>query len=1011
MKQYFNSKCMNNVKKQPFFRQLSSLKPLLLFFLLLGVHVQVKAISDGNLAPAMDNPTDWSLRVTGQVTGADNEPLTGVTVVEKGTANGTTTDAKGNFSITVGDNAVLQFSYVGYTTQEVTVGAQTVINLTMTESLEVLNQVVVVGYGSQKKKDLTGSVAVLDSKELEDRPNNQFGFAIEGKAAGVQVVRSSGQVQSGFSVRVRGISTITSGSEPLYLVDGVPTTTTGDINPADIESISVLKDASSAAIFGASGSNGVVLITTKRGKNQKTKVSFNTYRGISNITKHQDVLSGQEYIDLMTEMGQSVDWTQYTANSDWQKEVFRTGSSQNYQLGINGGNENTGYYISGAWMKQDGAVITNTMNRSNFKVNLDHTVNDRLKVGTSIAYSRWHDVDLRDNWRHSIITSVITGAPIIGVYNEDGTYTANPFIADVENPVALGLKNEHQWNSNRFNGNVFGEIRIWKALKFRSMLGLEQTQGQYNAWINPRTSREGRSFSGIADLSNTSNKYWISENTLNYGKTLDRHSFNILAGFIASENSTDYSSIHATNFGGSAVQTVNGGALRTADASTAKRRNVSALSRLNYSFDDKYLLTANFRADASTIFGAGKNVWGYFPSFSAGWRISQEKFFKGIDVINDMKIRAGWGAVGNDQSAYYASYGIVNPGSFYVIGNEVIPGTSPTTLENTNLKWETTQQTNIGIDLALFENRILFTTDYYIKKTTDMLLDKPIPASVGIPSNTAIANIGEMENRGIEFSISTRNLVNQFKWNTDFNISFNKSKVIDIDSTTIKVGNISDRGAVGIAQQGEALGLFYGLVAEGVDPATGMMMYKDIDGNGELSDGDKTIIGNANPKFIFGLTNGFKFKNWSLNVFIQGVQGNDIFNATRIETEGMSDGRSQSAAVLDRWKTPGQITDIPKATFGDYTNSLISTRFVEDGSYVRIKAVTLGYELPLKALSRLKMSRLYLYVTGENLLTFTNYSGFDPEVSLFGNSAIAPGIDFGTTPQTRDIIFGLNVTF
>lgn len=1009
MKQFFKSNPREIFKRSPNFSPLMRLKLPILALLLTASQVQFAAAN--NAYAEGINPHWVQIRVTGQVTGVNGEGLTGVTVAEKGTSNGTTTDINGNYSLSVANDATLVFSYIGYAAQEIPVAGQTVVNVKMAESSAVLDQVVVVGYGSQKKKDLTGSVAVVDSKELEDRPNNQFGFALEGKAAGVQVVRSSGQVQSGFSVRVRGISTITSGSEPLYLVDGVPTTTTGDINPADIESISVLKDASSAAIFGASGSNGVVLITTKRGKNQKTRVSFNTYRGISNITKHADVLTGQEYIDLMTELGQSVDWTQYTANKDWQKEVFRTGASQSYQLGINGGNENTGYYISGAWTKLDGAVITNTMNRANFKVNLDHTINPYIKVGTSIAYSRWHDVDLRDNWRHSIITSVITGAPVIDVYTEANTFTANPFIADVENPVALAIKNDHQWNNNRFNGNVYGEVKILEGLKFRSMLGVEQTNGEYNAWIDPNRSREGRSFSGIADLSNTANRYWISENTLNYTKSLERQNFSILGGFVASENKADFSSIHATNFGGSAVQTVNGGALRTANAGTQKRRNVSFLSRVNYGFDNKYLLTANFRADASSIFGAGKNVWGYFPSFSAGWRISQEDFFQGIDVINDMKIRAGWGEVGNDQSAYYASYGIVNPGAFYVIGNQVVPGTSPSSLENANLKWETTRQTDIGVDLALYDSRILFTTDYYIKKTTDMLLDKPIPASVGIPSNTAIANIGTMENRGIEFAISTRNFVNDFKWNTDFNISFNKSKVLDIDSTTIKVGNISDRGAVGIAQQGSPLGLFYGLTAEGVDPETGMMIYKDLDGDGTLSDGDKSVIGNANPKFIFGLTNGFKFKNFSLNVFVQGVQGNDIFNATRIETEGMSDGRSQSAAVLRRWTTPGQVTDIPRAVFGDYTNSLISTRFVEDGSYVRIKSVTLGYDVPLKSLERIKMSRLYLYVTGENLLTFTNYSGFDPEVSLYGNSAIAPGIDYGTTPQTRDIIFGLNVTF
>jgi len=959
-----------------------------------------------------------SINVKGTVNSGDGTTMPGVNVIVKGTSNGTTTGADGKYSISVPSNGTLVFSFIGYETTEVSVNGKTLLDLTLKVASTTLSEVVVMGYGSQQKKDVTGAVATVSSKEFKERPNTQFGYALEGKLAGVQIVRPSGQPQAGFSIRVRGTSTLTAGSEPLYIVDGVPTTSINQISPADIESMSILKDASAASIYGASGSNGVVLITTKRGGNQKTKVTFDTYMGTAKVWRKLDVLNGAQYKDLMTEMGQTVDWSLYPYDNNWQDEVFRTAHSQNYQLGVSGGNENTNYYISGSWMTQEGIVMTNQLNRYSFKTNLDHKVNKMLKVGTSISFNKWKDIDVNENRRYQgAITSLITGAPVTDVYNPDGTFAINPFIQDLENPVALLLKNDHEYQNARFNGNVYAEISLIENLKFKSMFGYEQLNGTYTGWIDPYTSREGRGFQGMADLNTNQRIYWISENTVTYTKAVEKHNFTALAGFVASETDYNSSSISARGFGGSAIQTVNGGATRTASAYVAQRRNAAFLGRINYGFDERYLLTANFRADASTVFAATNNVWGYFPSFSAGWRVSNEKFFTGVDFINDLKVRAGWGAVGNDQVGDYASYGLVSSGAFYVYGGSVIPGTSPITLENKNLKWETTRQTNFGIDMAFLENRVLFTADYYIKKTTDMLLDRPIPASVGLPGNTATKNIGEMENRGVEFQVTSRNLVNELKWNTDFNISFNKSKIINLDGGTIKVGNISDRGSVAIAQEGEQLGLFYGYICDGVDPATGDIIYRDLDGSESLSDGDLTIIGNANPKYTFGLTNTFTYKNWNFSFFLQGVQGNQIFNATRIETEGLWEETNQLATVLDRWTTPGQITDVPRATYGDYTNALISSRFVEDGSFVRVKSVSLGYEIPQTLISKMNLSRVYLYVTSENLLTFTKYSGFDPEVSVYGRSGnnteknIAPGVDYGTYPQSREFLVGLNVTF
>ena len=959
--------------------------------------------------------------ISGKVTDSSGVPLPSVSVVIKGTTSGTITNANGNYSISnVPNNATLIFSFIGMKTQEFAVDGKTSVNVVLEDLTIGLEEVVAMGYGTSRKRDITGAVAAVSSKEFKDRPNTQLGYSLEGKVAGVQIIRPSGQPQAGFSIRVRGTSTITAGSEPLYIVDGVPSTSINEISPADIESMTILKDASSASIYGASGSNGVVLITTKRGGNQKTKVTFDSYMGASKVWKKLDVLNAAQYKALCSEMGKTTDWSLYPYNTNWQDQAFRTGKSQNYQLGVSGGNANTNYYISGSWMKQQGIEITNEVERYNFKTNLDHTVNKVLKVGTSISYNRWRDVSVNETGRWGAINSLITGAPVTNVYNADGTFTTNPFIPDLENPVALLTSNEHAFVNARFLGNVYAEISPIQDLKFRTMFGYEQLNGTYNDWVDPYASVQGRNYKGIANLNTNQRVYWISENTLTYTKKIEKHNLTALAGFVTSETDYNSSDINAKGFGGIAVQTVNGGATRTVNAGSTQRRNVAFLSRVNYGYDDKYLLTANFRADASTVFSATNNVWGYFPSFSGGWRISKEKFFTGLGFINDLKLRAGYGEVGNDQVGDYASYGLVNAGSVYTSGGNVVPGTSPTTLENKNLKWETTKQTNIGADFAFLDNRILFTTDYYIKRTTDMLLDRPIPASVGLPGSTATKNIGEMENKGFEFQVTSHNLSsdNELKWTTDFNISFNKSKIISLDGGTIKVGNITDRGTVAIAQEGQPLGIFYGYIFDGVDPATGNSIYRDLDKDGNLSDGDKAIIGNANPKYNFGLTNAFVYRNWSFSFFLQGVQGNQIFNASKIETEGMSLCANQLATVADRWTTPGQITNMPKATYGDFTNSLISSRFVEDGSFVRVKSVTLGYELPKLLISKLNMNRVYVYVSCENLLTFTKYSGFDPEVSVyslggFSNSEknIAPGVDYGTYPQSREFLVGLNVTF
>jgi TonB-linked SusC/RagA family outer membrane protein len=979
-------------------------------------------------ATAMDLPPTGGIK--GKIVNEAGQPLPGATLTLINLNKSFVADAAGEFYI--GELSTgkyeLSVSFIGYRTTtstiEVMEGKTLDIQIKLSETANAINEVIVVGYGTQQKKDITGAVTAISSKVLEDRPNTQFGYSLEGKAAGVQVIRSSGQPQAGFSIRIRGTSTITSGSEPLYIVDGVPTASINEINPADIESFSVLKDAASAAIYGSFGANGVVLITTKRGKSGKTQMNFETYDGISSIWKRMDVLNASQYKELMTDMGQSQNWSQYTANTNWQDELFRTANQQNYQLSVSGGNEKTNFYLSGSYVKQDGVVISNTVNRANFKINLDHKINKIFKTGTSISYDRWYDVDVPENSRNGVIMNAILGSPVIGLWDANGEqYTTDPFRNDLDNPVALAAGAMHNYSNERFNGNVYIEANILNGLRLRSMFGFEKYNGTYNYYADPYKTVTGRGFNGQAEQTQNENQYWISENTINYAKTFGQHAITALGGYVVSKSNSTASDIITHNFANPDVTTVNGGsvvdhATATADAQTS----VSFISRITYAFADKYLFSANMRADASSVFGP-QNRWGYFPSFSAGWRISKEKFFEKINGINDLKIRGSWGIVGNNQIGAYSYLGTVAPSGSYVIGGNVVAGYLPVSLENPSLKWETTKQTDIGIDAAFLDSKILFTADYYHKKTTGLLLDAPVPASSGYTS--ALKNIGDLQNTGIEFQVSTKNISKKdFEWSSDFNISFNKNKVLNIAGGTIYDGPIDERGNTSIVQAGLPLGTFYGYVAEGVNKKTGNMIYKMADKDAGLQTSDERVIGNANPDFYYGLTNNLQYKQWSLSIFIQGVQGNDIFNATRIYSEGLWEPRNQSTAVLRRWTKPGQVTDIPRQDLTNYTtpfanyNSLISSRFVEDGSYLRIKSLTLAYNFSPQLTSKFKIQKLRIYVTGENLLTLTGYSGFDPEVSAFSASYAgsqsnnaAPGVDFGTYPQTRDIIFGLSVGF
>ena len=943
-------------------------------------------------------------------------PIPGVNVIIKGTNNGVVTDFDGNYSIMATSQDTLVFSYVGFQNKEILVGNKVTMNVSLEENTEALSEVVVVGYGSQKREDITGAVGVIDAEEtFKERPNNDLGSLIQGQAAGVQVLKSSGKPSAGFNIRVRGTSSISAGSDPLYVIDGVPTTDTRSLNPSDIESISILKDASSAAIYGAQGANGVVLITTKQGKSEKAQFQFDSYVGVAQVWKTLEVLNAEQYRDLMTELGYNTQWDQYNENTDWQNKVFRDALSHNYQLSVSGKNNGTQYYISGGYLNQEGAVRSAEMERFSFKTNLSKEVNDWLKIGTNVNYTHYSDVDVTDNAavnQGGVLLGVLATPPNIGVYNEDGTFTSNPF-QDWENPISSTDGADRGYKNQRLLGNIYTEVDFLKNFTFKTNFGIDFNADRYDYFLDPFRTSYGRALNGSSQYNTNINNYFIWDNTLSYKNKFGDHKIEGLVGSVYQKNRWEYSNIERRNFASAEITTPGAGSeIVGASAGKSEKANASFISRINYDYKNRYLLTANFRADGSSNFGPN-NRWGYFPSFSVGWRISRESFLENIDELSELKLRAGYGIVGNDNVGSYAYLARVGSGGNYPIGGQTMPGTYPATIANEDLKWEESEQTNLGIDLGLYDGKITFSVDAYIKKNYDLLLNVPMPTGTGFSS--AIQNVGEIENRGLEFQLNTINYSNEnFTWRTSANLSFNRNEAKDIVGQVITQGPVASRGNVSLIREGEPLGTFYGYVWGGVDPATGNVYYINQEGESTFTPtaDDRRIIGDPNPDFIYSLGNTFTYKEFGLDIFLQGSQGNDIFNATKLQMESMIDSKNQLASVLNRWRQPGDITDIPRVnTEGSTDNSRLSNRYVEDGSYLRFKAVTFSYNFKQNALDKLHLNALKFYVTGENLITLTDYSGFDPQVNAFGGDNAVQGVDFGTYPQTRNVIFGMNVRF
>ncbi|NDK56242.1 SusC/RagA family TonB-linked outer membrane protein [Pontibacter fetidus] len=996
--------------------------------------------------------------VTGKVTSAsDGTALPGVTVLERGTTNGATTDNAGNYSLSVPANAVLQFRFVGMVTQEVPVNGRSTINVQLRSDEQQLGEVVVVGYGTQERREVTGATAKVTSEELENLPVVGVDQALQGRAAGVQISQNSGTPGGGISVRVRGSSSISASNQPLYVVDGVPLTTgdysqlgyggqsvnaIADLNPNDIESIDILKDASAAAIYGSRAANGVVLITTKRGSSRKTQINLNAYTGFQRMWKEPNFLNADEYSEIMLEAyvndgylepGSTFeDWLDWyyggvdftPTKTDWIDEVTRSAPIQNYEISLNGGDPKTRYYLSGSYFDQEGIVIGSRYQRYSTRLNLDHDVNDKLSLGTSIQLSRSDNNRIvSDNTLYGPFANALAASPIFPVYYENGEYTRPNYF--YTNPIAEGTENDDETQNMRGIGNLFANYEFVPGLQWQVKGGMDVLnidERRYTATNYPGSFAIPTE--GSATNATTTVTKRLLETTLSFNKLLSEdHNISTVIGASNEQNRIKASFVTGLGFPDERFRFV-GSAVRVNAGSNTLVDNglVSFFGRANYSFKDRYLLGINFRADGSSRFSEN-NRYGYFPSISVGWRLIEESFMSDINALSELKLRASYGITGNQEIGNDAFRGLVVAGASYIDR----PGIALSQIPNPDLKWEETQQLNIGADVGFLSNRVNLALDYYIKKTTDLLFNRPIPTQTGFASYAS--NIGSVENKGFELALSTINFDGSggdFNWTSDFNISFNRNKV-----TELYQGQDIFYGFGGnslVLREGEPIGTFYGFITDGVYSSIGDIPdsrqaqgaqpgdvnFRDINNDGIITDEDLTIIGDAQPDFVGGFTNVFRYKGFDLNIFLQFSKGNEIANPAHQYQQHLGNDfldDNMLDLVLNRWRQEGDVTDVPRATVDDPNdnNRSNSSRFIYDGSYLRFKNVMLGYNLASELTQRFSVRSLRVYVQAQNLFTFTDYPGFDPEVNFAGTSNTTLGVDFYTFPQARTITFGINL--
>ena len=970
------------------------------------------------------------ITVQGVVKDQTGETVIGASVMEKGTTNGTITGIDGDFSLNMSPNGTLVVSFVGYKTQEVQVKGQKQLQVVLSEDAEMLDEVVVIGYGTMKKSDLTGAVSSIGNKDIKDSPVSNLGQAIQGKISGVQIV-DAGKPGDNVSIKIRGLGSINN-CDPLVVIDGVPTDLgLSSLNMADVERLDVLKDASATAIYGSLGANGVVMITTKRGTEGKGKLAVSANYSFQNATNVPSLLNAAQYAELSNDMmvnsgrNPNPEWanpSELGAGTDWMDELLRTGVMQNYTVSYSGGNEKSHYYVSGGFLDQSGIVKSVNYRRFTFQSNSDAQVLKWLKFSNNITFS----ADTKKSGSYNI-GDALKALPIYPVKNEDGSWSGpdgnSEWYGSTRNPIGPTELNKSQTDGYNFLANLTAELTFTKWLKFKSTFGydakfwfIDNFTPKYN-WKPTPTEETSRYKSDNKSFTYLWDNYFLFDHTF-----AEKHRVGLMAGMSAQWNTNDYLNAQKNVFMFDNVHEMdNGEEMYAIGGNETEWALLSYMARVNYSYEDRYLLTATIRRDGSSRFGK-KHRWGTFPSVSVAWRASQEKWFPKNDYINDLKVRAGYGVTGSQASvgnySYLASYNTSVYPFGISSGNQTALVSS--TLANPYIHWEEVAQTNIGFDASLFNSRVMFSFDAYLKETRDMLVKASIPITSGFEdTTTTYTNAGKVRNQGIEMSLHTINLTGELGWETNLTATYNKNKIKDLNSDVPYYINQINNSYVTMLAKDYPINVFYGYVTDGifqnqsevnthaVQPGAepGDIRFRDLNNDGVINDSDRTVIGNPNPSWLFSMNNSLSYKGFELSVFLQGIAGNKIYNANNIDNTGMAAAYNQTTDVLKRWQGEGTSNSMPRAVFGDPNqNTRVSDRFVENGSYLRLKNITLSYTFPKQWLQKAQIENARLSLSCENVATITGYSGFDPEVGI-------NGIDQNRYPISRTFSLGLNFNF
>lgn len=997
--------------------------------------------------------------ITGKVQSEDDSMgLPGVNVTVKNGNSGTMTDFDGNYSISVPSNdAILVFSYIGFKTKEVLVGNNSVIDVTLAEDISKLDEVVVIGYGTQVRRDVTGSIASLNEDSFSAQANTNVDQMIQGKAAGVQVVQNSGEPGGGMSINIRGVGSINAGSSPLYVIDGLPINSspaisaTGNetaatrsprnpisfLNPEDIASIDILKDASATAIYGSRGANGVVMITTKKGNSQDLRIDYSTHLGFSSVHKRLDLLDAEQYqagINSLIDLGAGSEAERVTGiegnGTDWQDVIFRDQAIlQKHNISFSWGNGNTSYLATLNNTKEEGLVKNTKFNRFSGRFNLNHST-DKVNFGINSTLSYIKDNFVPNGFDVNLRGGAINAAklydPTLSVRNADGDYVTSQFF-DIDNPEAIIKGNHITGNRYRYLGSAFLEYNILPELSAKVNVGADVNNEDKSVYKD-RTTLIGNSLGGVASAYTATQSNYLIEGTLNYKKKIGDHDINTLLGVTTQKFQNRYNAQDANNFTTDATLADNFG---LADRSTlintsSKSTNslLSYLGRINYKFLDKYLLTVSYRIDGSSRFGEG-NRFGYFPSASIGWLLDQEEFFAN-DVVNTLKLRASWGRTGNQEIGNNSSISTFNSGSrtSYVLDDQFVTSLNPSRIANPDLKWETTEQVDIGVDFGLFNDRISGSFAWYNKRTTDMLLNLPVPTSSGFSSQ--LVNIGGMKNTGFEVGINTYNVTGKnFTWNSNLNFSTLSNEVTDLGGVPEILSGSFGAAAdeVGIIRPGEPLRSFYGYEIEGVwqldddltqitnNVSPGDFKFKDVNNDGTIDGDDRVILGNSFPDFTWGFSNAFTYKNWNLDILFTGVEGVEMINGNLLEQYYPRSGvrvNRFSEPFLNRWTPQNPTNDQPSYLGLSQQGQAVNSKTVVDASYVKLQSVRLSYNLPSKLIKNTFRS-FEIYATGLNLATFSDYNGFDPALNPNGSANFR--IDWNGYPSARTYLLGFNIGF